>query len=55
MSCTSAVRVMKSNRGDISRTFTVQGFTCTQVSGGQFGGQWRCVKGARAFRFEFKD
>jgi hypothetical protein len=55
MSCTSAVRVMKSNRGDISKTFKVQGFTCTQVSGSQFGGQWRCVKGARAFRFEFKD
>lgn len=55
MSCAAAVKVMKSYRGDISRTFTVQSFRCTQVSGSPFGGQWRCMRGARAFRFEFKD
>jgi len=55
MTCAAAVKVMKSYRGDISRTFKVQGFACGQVSGSQYGGQWRCVKGARAFRFEFKD
>jgi hypothetical protein len=55
MTCAASVKVMKSYRGDISRTFKVQAFTCGQVSGSQFGGQWRCVNGARAFRFEFKD
>ncbi|MCW2994186.1 MAG: hypothetical protein JWQ18_1681 [Conexibacter sp.] len=55
MSCAAAVKVIKSYRGDISRTFKVQGFACGQVSGGQYGGQWRCAKDARAFRFEFKD
>lgn len=55
MTCAAAVKVMKSYKGDISRTFTVQSFRCTQVSGSQYGGQWRCVRGARAFRFEFKD
>lgn len=55
MTCAAAVKVMKSYKGDISKTFKVQGFTCGQVSGSQYGGQWRCVKGAKAFRFEFKD
>jgi hypothetical protein len=55
MTCAAAVKIMKSYRGEISRTFTVQAFRCTQVSGSQYGGQWRCVRGARAFRFEFKD
>jgi hypothetical protein len=55
MTCAAAVKIMKSYRGEISPTFTVQKFRCTQVSGSQFGGQWRCVRGARAFRFEFKD
>jgi hypothetical protein len=55
MTCAAAVKIMKSYRGEISRTFAVQTFRCTQVSGSQYGGQWRCVRGARAFRFEFKD
>jgi hypothetical protein len=55
MTCAAAVKVMKSYRGEISRAFTVQAFRCRQVSGSQYGGQWRCVRGARAFRFEFKD
>jgi hypothetical protein len=55
MTCAAAVKVMKSYRGNISPTIHAQGFTCRQVSGSQFGGQWRCAKGARAFRFEFKD
>jgi hypothetical protein len=47
---------MKAYNGDISRTFTApQTFRCTRVSGSQFGGQWRCTKGLKAFRFEFKD
>jgi hypothetical protein len=56
MSCAAAVKVMKAYKGDISRTFKApQSFTCTQVSGSQYGGQWRCTKGTKAFRFEFKD
>jgi hypothetical protein len=55
MTCAAAVKVMKSYKGEISKTFTVQSFRCGQVSGSQYGGQWRCVRGARAFRFEFKD
>jgi hypothetical protein len=56
MSCETAGREMKRYSGEISRTFTTPGkFACTQVSGGQFGGQWRCVKGHKAFRFEFAD
>lgn len=55
MTCAEAAGVMKAYRGQIGRTFIAQHFRCTQVSGSQFGGQWRCVRGARAFRFEFKD
>jgi hypothetical protein len=55
MTCAEAANVMKAYRGQIGRTFVAQHFRCTQVSGSQFGGQWRCVQGARAFRFEFKD
>jgi hypothetical protein len=55
MTCAEAADVMKAYRGQIGRTFIAQHFRCTQVSGAQFGGQWRCARGPRAFRFEFKD
>src|SRR4051812_43772010 len=56
MTCTAAVSVMKAYKGNIARTFAApQGFRCTRVSGSQFAGQWRCTKGVKAFRFEFKD
>jgi ABC-type molybdate transport system substrate-binding protein len=55
MTCADAASVMKAYRGQIGRTFVAQHFRCTQVSGSQFGGQWRCVRGAKAFRFDFKD
>jgi hypothetical protein len=56
MTCKAAAQEMRSYRGQISRTFTTPGrFRCTRVSGGQFGGQWRCVQGTRAFRFDFGD
>lgn len=56
MTCGAARSVMKAYRGDIARSFeTPAGFTCRQVSGVPEGGQWRCTRGARAFRFEFKD
>ena len=56
MTCARAAKEMKNYRGNISKTFTTPGgFACGRVSGGQFGGQWRCVKGQKAFRFEFAD
>jgi hypothetical protein len=56
MSCETGASEMKRYRGEISKTFkTPGGFACSQTSGGQFGGQWRCVKGHKAFRFEFAD
>jgi hypothetical protein len=55
LTCAAATKIMKSYGGDIAKTFTVKGYRCGQVSGSQFGGQWRCVAGAKAFRFEFKD
>jgi hypothetical protein len=56
MTCRAAARDMKRYKRSISRTFrTPGGFRCTRVSGGEFGGQWRCVKGGRAYRFEFGD
>ena len=56
MSCATAANEMKRYRGNISTTFkTPGGFSCSRVSGGALSGQWRCVKGHKAFRFEFAD
>ena len=55
MTCAAATKVMKAYKGDISRRFKAGAFTCGQVSGSQYGGQWRCTSGIKAFRFEFKD
>ena len=56
MTCRAAARELRRYRGSIHRRFrTPGGFLCGRVSGGRLGGQWRCVKGGRAFRFEFGD
>ena len=56
MSCRAPAREIRRYRGSISRRFsTPGGFACYGVSGGRLGGQWRCVSGERAFRFEFGD
>ena len=56
MTCGRAKRDMARYRGSISRRFkTPGGFHCTRVSGGRLAGQWRCVKGAKAYRFDFSD
>jgi len=56
MTCRAAAQDMRRYRGQISRRFrTPGGFVCARVSGAQFGGQWRCVSGTRAYRFEFRD
>ena len=56
MSCRSARNEMRRYKRPIHRRFrTPGGFRCARVSGGALGGQWRCVKGSRAFRLEFGD
>jgi hypothetical protein len=56
MACRAAVVEMRRYRGQIFRRFRTPGrFTCSRVSGGNFGGQWRCVRATQAFRFEFGD
>jgi hypothetical protein len=56
MSCRAAVLEMRSYRGQIYRRFRTPGrFSCSRVSGGNLGGQWRCVRTRQAFRFEFGD
>ena len=54
MRCRTAVRVMR-RVWTIRRTFHAGPFFCRRVSGGRYGGQWRCVDGRRAFRFDFAD
>jgi hypothetical protein len=56
MRCRAARREMRLFRGSISFRFrTPNDFLCRRVSGTRLGGQWRCVNGIRAFRFEFGD
>jgi hypothetical protein len=56
MTCTDAKRELRRYHGSISRRFrTPGGFVCYRVSGNRLAGQWRCVRGSRAFRFEFSD
>ena len=56
MSCRSARAEMRRHRRSVRRRFrTPGGFTCRRVSGGELGGQWRCTRGTRAFRFDFGD
>jgi hypothetical protein len=56
MSCRTAQRDLRRHRGSISFRFrTPGGFHCRRVSGTAQGGQWRCVRGHKAYRFEFGD
>lgn len=56
MTCRRARNDMRAYRGQIHRRFrTPGGFRCRRVSGTSLGGQWRCVNGSRAYRFEFGD
>ena len=56
MSCAAARRDIRRYRGAIRYRFrTPGGFTCTRVSSMALGGQWRCVRASRAYRFEFGD
>jgi hypothetical protein len=56
MSCRAARRELRRYKRPIDRRFrTPGGFRCRRVSGESLGGQWRCVRGAQAFRFEFGD
>jgi hypothetical protein len=56
MTCAAARTDLRGHRGSISYRFrTPGGFTCTRVMGNRLAGQWRCVKGVRAYRFNFAD
>ena len=57
MSCRTARGEMRRFRRPISYRFTTpyRRFRCRRVSGQALGGQWRCVRGTRAFRCEFGD
>ena len=56
MTCRRARRDFRRYGKPIGRRFrTPGGFRCRQVSGSRYGGQWRCVNGGRAYRFEFGD
>jgi hypothetical protein len=56
MFCRTARRDLRRHVGSISFSFrTPGGFRCTRVSGNALAGQWRCVKGRKAYRFEFSD
>src|SRR3954470_15830476 len=56
MSCRAAKRDMRRYDRAIYRRFTTPGgFRCVRVSGGSLGGQWRCARGSRAYRFDFGD
>jgi hypothetical protein len=54
MTCGQAQGVIDT-MGAISAHFTVLGFTCDRLSGGDLGGQWRCTRGVQALRFDFAD
>jgi hypothetical protein len=56
MFCRTAKRDLRRNRSPIGFRFrTPGGFNCMRVSGNALAGQWRCVKGRKAYRFEFSD
>ena len=56
MRCRTAKRDLRRHKGSIGFSFsTPGGFRCMRVSGTSLGGQWRCVKGRKAYRFEFSD
>ena len=56
MFCRTARRDLRRHRGPIAFRFsTPGGFHCMRVSGTALAGQWRCVKGRKAYRFEFSD
>jgi hypothetical protein len=56
MRCRTAKRDLRRHKGSIGFRFrTPGGFRCVRASGTALGGQWRCVKGRKAYRFEFGD
>jgi hypothetical protein len=56
MKCKTARKDIRSYHGSIKKNFTTPGgFKCHRVSGGRLAGQWRCVKGRKAYRFDFAD
>lgn len=54
MNCSTAVSLVGSIT-TMDAYFTVGGFSCSRISGGDLGGQWRCTQGNEAFRFDWGD
>ena len=57
MTCRAAKRDLKAYKGPIYKRHFVTpgGFHCRRVSGSALGGQTRCAKDLKAYRFEFGD
>jgi len=56
MRCRAARRVMRRHDRPIARRFDApNGFECRLVAGRLISGEWRCTRGAKAFRFVFGD
>lgn len=56
VSCRRAARDMRRYKGQIEARFVTPGeFRCRRVSGVPERGQWRCRRGRKAYRFEFRD
>ena len=56
MFCRTARRDLRRHRAPIAFRFrTPGGFRCMRASDNALAGQWRCVKGRKAYRFEFSD
>ena len=56
MTCAAAARDQRRRNNPTSRRFrTPGGFVCTQKTGVDVAGTWRCVRGSKAYRFAFVD
>ena len=56
MRCRNAVLEMKRYHSSIRYRFTTpHGFHCKRASGTSLGGDWRCVRRSKVFRFAFGD
>ncbi len=55
MKCATARRLIGSLRRAPGARFTVQGWGCRRLSGGLYGGTFRCTRGNAAFRFGWGD
>jgi hypothetical protein len=56
MTCRAAKRDLRASKDVTRRRFTsAGGFHCKRIRGGTLAGEWRCVRGSRAYRYAFGD